>query len=114
MFKDIDKRLPLVMAVRSIRNGSSMAQASRIYNVPTSTLWDHIRGKCKDSPKDHRKRTTVLSEKEENALVEYCQLKAKTGLPLRRIDVSKVFLVRLHHYTGHLVQKSTPHPPPNP
>ena len=87
------------MAVRSVKNGMSMAGASRLYRVPSLTLWDHVRGKCKDSPKEHRKRTTVLTEKEENALVEYCKLKAKTGMALRRIDVSKAFLVRLFKQT---------------
>ena len=83
------------MAVKSIKGGMSIAGAARLYKVPKTTLWEHIRGRCTDSPKEHRKRTTILTEEEENALAEYCKLKAKTGMALRRIDIAKVCLVRM-------------------
>ena len=59
------------LAVKDVKNGSSILKASKKYKIPYGTLWNHS---SKTSENKHVKcqpgRKTVLSAEEENVLVE--------------------------------------------
>lgn len=94
---ELNRRLPLVMAIRALKERNmSISGAARLFKVNKRTLYDHVKGKYKDCPKQYKRKGTSLSQTEELALVEYLKVKASSGTALRKIDVSKAFLVSLH------------------
>ena len=71
----------------------NVSLASRIYHIPRSTIRNHLSGRDKFAPKDAKRSNSVLTFEEEMAIVEYLKVMARCGLALRKIDVSKAFLV---------------------
>ena len=74
----------MIAAVKDIECGMGQRQASRTYNVPVETSRRRVTGKvsmdCCPGP------DTVLTEEEEDALMEYCLKMADMGFGLGRED----------------------------
>ena len=71
--------------------GMSIRQASLKYGVPRRTVGDHASGKI-----PHFKKSGVapmLTEAEEEALVEYIEYMASHNMPLKRNDLRGTILV---------------------
>ena len=67
-------------AVDAVKNGLSVRQASKRYNVPRSTLSDRVLGKVEANAKPGRK--TTLPEKMEKAIAAQCMKAAESGFGL--------------------------------
>ena len=72
-------------AVKSVRGGMGLREASRLYNVPVETLKRRVIGivdtGCRPGP------PTVLTEEEEMKLTDYVVTMADMGLGLSREDL---------------------------
>ena len=73
----------------------SISRAARLFQINKRTLYDHYKGKYKDCPKRFKNKGTVLTQQEEQALVEYLRDKTNAGYAIRKIDLKKAFLVCL-------------------
>ena len=62
-------RLNLAIKATQGRDKLSIRQAARVYNVPRSTLFDRINGKC--VRQDTRANSIKMTELEEEAIVKY-------------------------------------------
>lgn len=68
-------------AVSAIRTGMmSLVQASKVFSVPKTTLHDATRGKVAEGRKSGR--VTMLTELEEEKLVEHVQYMQAIGYPM--------------------------------
>ncbi|XP_076287355.1 uncharacterized protein LOC143212418 [Lasioglossum baleicum] len=68
-------------AINEVRQGNSIAAASRIYNVPQSTIRARVQGKyCDKKPGPN----TVLSEQEEDSLVKWIFHCGDQGFPVTK------------------------------
>ena len=87
----------LVAAVQEVKNSKmSISEAARKFNVPRTTLSDHINGRVKDfRPPGHERE---LPEEVEAAIVEYIAYTSRQNFPLRRNDVRTIIIVS--EYTG--------------
>lgn len=77
----------LIMALREIReNNLKVREASRLYEVPRSTLQDHLNGKV---PKISRKTgpEPLLTNAVETKIVEWVLNMAKCGFPIKKCDL---------------------------
>ena len=73
----------------------SISRAAQLFQINKRTLYDHYKGKYKDCPKRFKNKGTVLTQQEEQALVDYLKDKINAGYAIRRIDLKKAFLVCL-------------------
>ena len=69
----------LKVALRAIDAGCKIQEATRYFDIPTSSLSDHVYGKIVDRK---RGRPGILSATEEALLVEYMLKMATLGYPL--------------------------------
>ena len=82
------------MAVRAVKAKElTILQASKQFQVQRTRIYNHVRGRDKNAPKTYRNKPFHLTEVEEAALAQYCRVISQSGLPLRRIEVSKCALV---------------------
>ena len=76
-----------MMAIRALKERNmSISGAARLFKVNKRTLYDHVKGKYKDCPKQYKRKGTSLSQTEELSLVEYLKVKASSGTALRKIE----------------------------
>ena len=88
------KRINLVLAIRAVKNKQlTIAQASRAYGLKFHTLYHHVKGRYKNSPKYFKKTGHHLTAAEESALAQYATVLSESGIPLRRIDITKCAIV---------------------
>lgn len=72
----------MLSALQSIKDGKSVSEASKLYNVPRSTLWDKYRGRV---PVERKMGPdTILTEEEEKQLVKWMFEVAKLGFPVTK------------------------------
>ena len=75
-------------AVKSVKDGMGLRQASRLYNVPLETMRRRVIGavdmNCRPGP------PTVLTEEEEVKLADYVVKMADMGIGLSREDLRMV------------------------
>ena len=82
------------MAIKTAKQKKlSLRKIANCYGIPSSTLWSHVKGQFRNCPKLEKKKSNILTEKKEKAIVEYLQYKARNGMALRKCEVSKAFLV---------------------
>ena len=65
----------------------------KCYNVKRSTLFNHARGKDKNAPKSYKGQAFHLTYSEEMAIAQYAKVLLASGLPLRRLDITKCAVV---------------------
>ena len=87
------KKEDLVSAKEEVKNGKmSISSAARHFNVPRTTLSDHVRGRVVNfrSPGPQRQLTDDLEE----CLVDYLIYMSRQNFPLRRTDTRNLIVVR--------------------
>ena len=81
-----EKAEKLLQAVSEVRNGKiSTNAASKKFGVPRKAIADHVHGRVDEKTLPGVNR--MLSEQEENALVEYIECMSRRNMPLRRSDM---------------------------
>ena len=89
-------------AVAAVKQGMSVRQAAIKFGVPRRTVGDHASGKI---PHFHKSGLPpMLTDEEEEALVEYIQYMASRNMPLKRNDLRGTILVGLAITTNNLYQ----------
>ena len=78
-------------AVAAVGQGMSIRQAALKYGVPRRTVGDHASGKIPHFNKSGV--SPMLSDAEEEALVEYIEYMASHNMPLKRNDLRGTILV---------------------
>ena len=77
----------LASALEAVRGGSmSQRAAARAFCVPKTTLADKLAGRVPDVAQSGPQ--TVLTSAEESVLVEYVNLMARIGFPIKRQELS--------------------------
>ena len=72
----------MVSAMEAVSQGMAVSTAAKPFNVPQKTLDDRVKGRVKHGTKP--RPDTVLTEKEEAALMSYLVYMAQRGFPLTR------------------------------
>ncbi|GFO22225.1 tigger transposable element-derived protein 2 [Plakobranchus ocellatus] len=72
----------LAAAIAATKGGLSYGEASKKFNVPKTTIIDHVVGRIKDNSKPGRK--TELDTDMENMVVERILKAGKAGFPYTR------------------------------
>ena len=84
------KRINLVLAIRAVKNKQlTIAQASRAYGLKFYTLYHHVKGRYKNSPKYFKKTGHHLTAAEESALAQYATVLSESGISVSRVDITK-------------------------
>ena len=79
----------MALAIDMVRKGvMNKKQASTTYGVPRTTLLDKLAGRVPEAPTKPGP-APVLTKAEEEVLVNYCNLMAEIGYPLKRHELKK-------------------------
>lgn len=77
----------LEAALDAVKKGMSIRRAGMRFNIPSSTLGDHVSGKSK---RIHSGAPTILSPEEEKEIVRACQVMQSLAFPITKELVSVV------------------------
>ena len=78
--------LDLQNAISHVEKGSSLREASRIFNVPLTTLYDRISGKHTNKAG----HPTSLTKTEENIIISSLEYCSENGYPCDRRDLADI------------------------
>lgn len=79
---------PFQMALEEIKKGNiNVYAASKKYNIPKSTLYDHVRGKVQKRNAGH---PTVLSHDEEKEINRTCEILQLMAFPMNKETVGMI------------------------
>lgn len=83
---EVSREQRIRSAVQAVRAGQSFTLVSRAYNIPKSTLYDHVRESRKKFSKG---RTCVFSEQEEKQFTQMLRSIAQKGYRLTPVHCRK-------------------------
>ena len=96
----------LIEAVQSVNKGAmTITEAAKHYNVPRTTLSDHVHGKIEDFRSSGPSRE--LPDDLEEAVVDYLMYRSQQNFPLRRKDTRTLIVVNIFKQTIHFIWKNT-------
>ena len=95
-----DTKVHLSDVLEALRSGLSLYKAAWDYNVPYATLWNHANG-IHDHSTAHE-HEQLLSNVQQNMLIEWCKYHAHMSIPLTHVQVSGILY--LLYTPSHIVQ----------